>query len=148
MEYQPLEVQPFDPANHAAAAAERRKRLMGAPSRLPSRSPEVVFIETLRLRQFDEHVKTWRKWLRFLPIGRISGFVYRRCTEIGIDYMDVIGPARFDCLVAYRHQLMWEARERLEPPPSFPEIGRTFGGRDHTSAMHGYRAHEKRMASK
>jgi chromosomal replication initiation ATPase DnaA len=30
-------------------------------------------------------------------------------------------------------------------PMSFPEIGRRLGGRDHTSALHGFRMHEKRL---
>lgn len=148
MIYQPLDVQPFNPASHAAEAAARRKRLMGVPKKAPSISNEIVAIEAMRLVSYDAHVKTWKKWLRHKPFGPLGTFIYRRCTELGVSYMKIVGEGRRHEIVLIRHQIMWEMRTKIDPPPSLPEIARAFGGRDHTSALNAIRQHEKRMASK
>lgn len=148
MNWQPMETQPFDPANHAAAASERRRRLMGVPlSGLP-RSREVTPLGSVGLRDCDAHVVTWRKWLKNKPFGRLGSFIYRRCTELGVPYLAIVGEGRRHKVVLIRHQIMWEMRNQMEPQPSLPEIARAFGGRDHTSALNGIRKHEMRKASK
>ena len=47
-------------------------------------------------------------------------------------------------------QVRWLAfhRVRAEAKMSFPEIGRLFGGYDHTSVMHGIRKIEEQLAVK
>lgn len=148
MIYQALDVQPFDPANHAVTASARRKRLMGAPGNVPSRSKEAATVGPVRLVQFDAHVKAWKKWLRHKPFGPLGTFIYRRCTELGVPYMKIVGEGRRHAIVLIRHQIMWEMRNQMEPTPSLPEIARAFGGRDHTSALNGIRKHEMRRAGK
>ena len=52
-------------------------------------------------------------------------------------------------LVRARHEAWWEARLQRaadgRPRFSYPMIGRFYGGRDHTTVMHGVRRHEKRL---
>lgn len=49
-----------------------------------------------------------------------------------------------------RHEAFWLARRQpgvgVTYRYSLPQIGAFFGGRDHTSVIHGVRKHEKRMA--
>lgn len=55
------------------------------------------------------------------------------------------GPRRFRPLVRARQEFMFLARaaERW----SYPQIGRWLGGRDHTTIIHGMRAHAKRVGT-
>lgn len=65
--------------------------------------------------------------------------------QYGLTYADLIGPSRLKRIVRPRHHAYWAVRQ-LCPHLSYPEIGRRFGGRDHTTILHGVRAHEQRMA--
>lgn len=51
---------------------------------------------------------------------------------------ELIGRARRHPLVDYRHIAMWTIRECF-PLMSYPMIGRLFGGRDHSTVIHGVR---------
>ncbi len=141
MNWQPLSVQPFDPANPAAAIIERRKRLMGVtrprnisrmiqkPAPAPAPPPFVGVHQ-------DHHVRAWERWKLTMPIGRLSRHVFQRCIELGANYHDVIGPTRQTHLIPTRHLLMWELRNLLDPQPSLPEIAAVFGKRDHTGVWY------------
>lgn len=146
MNWQPMEVQPFDPASHAAEAAERRKRLMGNPKpvkRLPIVRKPVTVAETPRC--FDAHVCDWR---RHCLLERVTAFEYIkfRCEELGVSYTDVIGPSRFGDHVRPRQMLIWELKN-TRPWMTLHQIGKEFGGRDHSTLVHSIRQHEKRMAA-
>lgn len=146
MEYQPLQVQPFDPRNHAAAAAERRNRLMGkAPVGkprvvAPKPAPRVQYVHS-----FDEHVICWRE---HLGRERMTAFQYvsARCRDLGLSIDDLVGPSRCRKHVFPRQMLMWELKRR-NPAITLPQLGRIFGNRDHTTILHGIRAHEKRRTA-
>lgn len=131
MNWQPLDVQPFDPKNYRTPIIERRRRLMGKPVREVVRPQPVPIVGV----QQDHHVRAWEKWKLSMPIGRLSRYVFTRCIELGANFNDVIGPRRSDDLIKVRHLLMWELRNLMEPTPSYPEIGRAFGGKDHTSVI-------------
>lgn len=53
-------------------------------------------------------------------------------------------PSRNRKVVMARNEAFWRLRE--EASLSFPQIGMKFG-RDHTTVLHGYRQHAKRLAS-
>lgn len=55
---------------------------------------------------------------------------------------EITGRQRQHKIVLARHEAFY--RLKTETPLSLPEIGRKMGGRDHTSVLHGYRAHMKR----
>lgn len=56
-------------------------------------------------------------------------------TVSGYTVEQLIGQSRRAPLVAYRHVAMWVCREVCAM--SYPEIGAAFGGRHHTTIMHG-----------
>lgn len=87
---------------------------------------------------FDQHVIDtrcqWRKG------GQpIQWYLKERCAELGLDFQTVVkGISRKRNIVRPRQVLMWEVK-RQWPETSLPEIGRIFGGRDHTTILHGIR---------
>lgn len=135
--WQPMKVQPFDPANPAAAIIERRKRLMGVTrprniSRMPPAPASTTAPAPFVGVQQNHHVKAWEAWQDALPIGRCRRYVAKRCMELGFSYGDIIGTTRQKRLIPTRHLLMWELRNLLEDPPSLQEIAVIFNKRDHT----------------
>lgn len=69
----------------------------------------------------------------------------RRCVTVD----QLRGPSHREPLVHYRHELMWELRQACLTNGSrrfsFPRIGLFMGGRDHTTIIHGVRAHQQRL---
>jgi len=63
----------------------------------------------------------------------------------GFSVEDLLSQCKTQPLARVRQAAYWEIRQRC-PHLSYPDIGRRFGGRDHTTILHGVRAHEKRMA--
>lgn len=57
--------------------------------------------------------------------------------------MDLESERRDVATVRARHCAMW--RVKRETPWSLPSIGRSFGGRDHSSVIHGIRRHQARI---
>lgn len=53
----------------------------------------------------------------------------------GVTYADLVGPERARRIVLPRHIAMYLARELTEH--SLPAIGSRFGGRDHSTVLHG-----------
>jgi hypothetical protein len=70
-----------------------------------------------------------------LHIITIQGAV---CEYFGITRADLIGTCRLRRLVRPRQIAMFLAKEFL-PQMSFPQIGKKFGGRDHTTTLYGVR---------
>ena len=58
---------------------------------------------------------------------------------------DMIGPKRLRNIARPRQIAMYLSKQLT--PRSLPEIGRRFGGRDHTTIMHGVRKIEELMAT-
>jgi chromosomal replication initiator protein len=56
---------------------------------------------------------------------------------------DLRGPSRARRVAWPRQELMWRARR--ETRLSLPQIGDRLGGRDHTTVIHGVRAHQARL---
>ena len=67
------------------------------------------------------------------------------CAEEGLTYSDIIGPCRRRHLARPRQRFMWLMR-KAKPGMSLPEIGRRFGGRDHTTVIHALRKTEELYA--
>jgi Bacterial dnaA protein helix-turn-helix len=63
--------------------------------------------------------------------------------QFGITRADIIGPSRNSKHVAARQFAIWRVKQ--ETPLSLPAIGRHFGGRDHTTALHSIRKVERIM---
>ncbi len=72
--------------------------------------------------------------------------IQRKVSEhYNIRLADMIGPKRLRNIARPRQIAMWLAKQLT--PRSLPEIGRRFGGRDHTTIMHGVRKIEELMAT-
>jgi chromosomal replication initiation ATPase DnaA len=67
-------------------------------------------------------------------IGLIKKVV---CKYFDVRKSDIESERRGTRLVKARHLAFWLAREMTSR--SFPDIGRQFGGRDHTTVLHGVR---------
>ncbi|HEV2127509.1 MAG TPA: chromosomal replication initiator protein DnaA [Thermomicrobiales bacterium] len=67
------------------------------------------------------------------------------CAEFGMEEKDLLGRARKREIVRPRHVAMYLLREETES--SLVEIGRTLGGRDHTTVLHGVEKIEKDLES-
>lgn len=59
-----------------------------------------------------------------------------------VRFSDMLSIRRTRAAVAARQEAFWRCRE--ETSMSLPQIGRMFGGRDHTTVMHGIRKYEMR----
>jgi chromosomal replication initiator protein len=71
--------------------------------------------------------------------------IQRKVAEhYNIRLSDMIGPKRLRNIARPRQVAMYLAKQLT--PRSLPEIGRRFGGRDHTTIMHGVRKIEELMA--
>jgi chromosomal replication initiator protein len=63
----------------------------------------------------------------------------------GLTVEDVTGKARTRDLVDARHIAMYVCRQLTNPPLSFPQIAKAFGGRDHTTVMNAVQRIERDM---
>ncbi len=72
--------------------------------------------------------------------------IQRKVAEhYNIRLADMIGPKRLRAVARPRQVAMYLAKQLT--PRSLPEIGRRFGGRDHTTIMHGVKKIEELMAT-
>ncbi len=72
--------------------------------------------------------------------------IQRKVAEhYNIRLSDMIGPKRVRNIARPRQIAMYLSKQLT--PRSLPEIGRRFGGRDHTTIMHGVRRIEELMAT-
>lgn len=72
--------------------------------------------------------------------------IQRKVAEhYNIRLSDMIGPKRLRTIARPRQVAMYLAKQLT--PRSLPEIGRRFGGRDHTTIMHGVRKIEELMST-
>ncbi len=90
---------------------------------------------------------------RFERRGTVRAEVHQIIREISaatgsdVTVADVMGRSRFQYIVDVRHLAMVEVSKRF-PWMSYPQMGRLFGGRDHSTIMHALRkfgALQKRM---
>lgn len=109
----------------------------------PKAKPKVKFIW---VRQYNDHVIAFRRWQlaeeqgkEYVPLTErpdvnaiimevLSGFP-------GVTIDDIKGPRRTKLFARPRQLAIYEV-SRQRPDMSFPQIGRLFGGRDHTTCLH------------
>lgn len=65
------------------------------------------------------------------------------CKKHGISFATLISKRRPADVCEARHEFFWRCRQ--ETTLSLPQLGARCGGRDHTTVLHGVRAHERRM---
>lgn len=137
--------------------ANVRRRLFNPGRRLdtslPEQSPSDQMVPVRRLLPreklhfHDAHVMAFRRWQMIAASGPCTIHILKRCVEERIPYELVTGPCRKRKVSHLRQMLMWEIKMEVKPSITLPELGRLFGGRDHTTALHGIRAHQARVDS-
>lgn len=141
MNYQPLQAETFtSSAAMIRAYSARRARLMTPAHKpipeAPKEEPKPAEIVVLYRDQYpkDAHVRSWEAW----KAGQGSPckqYVKSRCEELEVPYEKVVGPCRSRRFVDVRQLIMWELKTIVKPTISYPELGRLFGGRDHTTCL-------------
>jgi hypothetical protein len=125
VEHQPR-VSPFIRAEKMAAAIER--------ARLHRLFPKVI----VEIDDEGNEVNPVRfikpKWLVIQE--EVAG-------KHGVTLMDLRSHRRNRVVCAARQEAMWRMKHETEM--SFPAIAMKFGGRDHTTAMHGVEKHAERL---
>lgn len=122
-----------------ASASAVHKRVMSPPivnMALPA-PPAQVRRRTYHLdkRQKDAHVLAWKIWKTMIGARPCRDYIRDRCVQLEVDFNDVLGRSRRKEITFIRHLLMWEIKTKIRREMSYPEIGRVFGGRDHTSVL-------------
>lgn len=84
----------------------------------------------------------WRGLIEVYPTRLTVKDIQRAvCVYYRISHDDLVGERRLRRLVRPRQVAMWLCRKLTDR--SMPDIGRRFGGRDHTTVLHAYRQIEK-----
>ena len=66
---------------------------------------------------------------------KVSDIIRQESERTGVSIEDIISNKRTAELCHLRHYCMWRAK--IETGLSYPQIGRCFGNKDHTSVLHG-----------
>lgn len=108
-----------------------------AKRKAPRKLLKLPIWQVLNIR-FDEHVVDFHR-AKMAALTPLQTYLKARCEEMGVDYETVVkSQSRNRVVVRVRQTLMWEIKAKW-PMTTLPEIGRIFGGRDHTTALHGIR---------
>ena len=133
-----------------AKARQKRFEMAGRLAKIKKAAPPIAVTESpkpfvtrkaplweLGCVNFDAHIAEYH--LR--KVSPALTYVKDRCAELGWALNTIMGPQRRQEVVRVRQLLMWEISEKF--PLSLPQIGRMFGGRDHTTVLHAIRRVEK-----
>lgn len=82
---------------------------------------------------FDWHVMSFKVQDRTAPHIK---WMRTRCVELGVTYAQMIG-VRGKISVTYVRMQMYAEMKEAFPDISYPQIGRAFGNRDHSSVISG-----------
>lgn len=77
-----------------------------------------------------------------MPPNRMRLIAQQVAEAHGLTVDDLVGPKLPKRYVHPRHEAMWRIRHL--GVFSLTQVGRFFGGRDHTTVRHGVQAHERR----
>ncbi len=117
---------------------ERLRRLNGcpiiAPPQIPPPSPIVYTVPALAAELGSEFEHRFRRKSHENNIRKI---VHKVADVFKVSALDILSERRTATVVRPRQVVFWIAR--TYSTKSFPEIGRAIGGRDHTTALYGYR---------
>ena len=69
------------------------------------------------------------------PRDVANEIIAKAAQKYDVSAKDILGPARFKTIVAARHEAIADVTQAL-PWLSYPQLGRIFGNRDHTTIMH------------
>lgn len=75
--------------------------------------------------------------------AKVRVIIAEVCAKYNLNPENIIGRGNARAFAWPRQEIMWRARQ--ETAASLPMIGKLLGGRDHTTIIHGIRAHERRL---
>lgn len=130
--------QPLTEAECRAYASAISARLRG-PAKIVNIRPPAAKRSPMDARA---HVDAYRDYLEAKAMqSRLPrGYVKVRCFELGVQFDDIMSRSRKSEHVEARHLLISEVKDRFQHL-SFPQIGRLFGGIDHTSVLFALKKH-------
>lgn len=115
-----------------------------APPKLVQRAPQPHLPYWMGCDiEFDAHVQAWRAW-RGIHERNSSLYVRNRAAELGFTFDKIRSQDRHRKVVAARQLLMYDVKTLFNR--TYPEIGRLFGGRDHTTVLHAVKKIERLKA--
>ena len=157
-------------------AAAIRARLLGTPPRkvvkqieVPAepQKPKIVFkfVPSPEITQHDAHVFAWYKKECDRLGKKVSALEYKlgayndsegnrvyaddivtkMCEYYGVSKIDIRSERRTRALVLLRHKMIWVVKKLTML--SYPQIGKHFGGRDHTTCLNAISRIEALIAS-
>lgn len=95
----------------------------------------------------EQVLSLWKGAVR-TPRDTVREILQRCADNHGVTPADIVGDRRFKPIVHARQEAMYRLRDlrTFEGARRFslPRIGQLLGGRDHTTILHGVRAHEAR----
>lgn len=119
-----------------AAAAYKPPVLIAPPPKPRAKISNDWTRRALWMREdihFDWHVMSFKVQDRTAPHIK---WMRARCVELGVTYAQMIGVRGKDNIAHVRIQMYAEMKESF-PDISYPQIGRAFGNRDHSSVISG-----------
>ena len=114
-------------------------------------SKNKYLIETIKLNNAElltlkQELLAYKQWdetkITFLPIKEINAIV---CQYFNVSKSDMISPCRTSIMVLPRHIAFYLCKRHTVK--SYPEIGRWYGNRDHTTVLHAFRKIELQRKS-
>ena len=76
----------------------------------------------------------------------VEGIIKLVAEEYGVSEEDIIGTSKVKEIIQARQTAMYITRETTNM--SLPQIGRAFGGKDHTTVLHNYKKIEEQLEDK
>lgn len=95
---------------------------------------------------FEAHVIDYRKAMGSY-VSPKKAFIIDRAKEYGFTFAELTAKGRRTDIVYARQMIMLEVKEKW-PEMSLPELGRLFGGFDHTTILHALRRAEDYRSGK
>lgn len=95
---------------------------------------------------FEAHVNDYRRAM-ISYVSPKKAFVIERARDFGFTLAELTAKSRRTDLVYARQMIMLEVKEKW-PEISLPELGRLFGGFDHTTILHALRRAEDYRSGK
>jgi hypothetical protein len=105
--------------------------------------PPVPPVKAKRIRPETEGADALEETLAPSPPGHWKVIAREVCEKHGVSMIDLVSARRDKKVAVARHEAFW--RCRTETRLSLPQIGKRFGGRDHTTVLHGVNKHKERM---
>jgi hypothetical protein len=121
-----------------------RRRLLGSPVKA-SEAVEIKKAVGVRGYELEQaHERIWQSpiLIETLP-NRVAMERLRIQAEYGVTKEELMGTRRFKTFVEARHALMFRLYSNYKW--TLHQIGRYFGGKDHTTILHGVRTHARRV---